>query len=146
MAGVYDMIHEFENKEFDNYNEYFSATWEESWGRKKSDVYKEKLNTASKDKLVDIAMERHQKYDWANDLAYERGLEIETLETTIANNETLHQQELDKHTNNCLILSAVLGFLIVCEVISIALRKYKNKIRQETIRELQNDTTIKISK
>lgn len=151
-------INNSESGESNKYDFYFSKTFKEMRDVKdniidEADIYKEKLQTASKEKLIDIAIERHKNYEYEMTLRFRKVLEnseledrIKILETTIANNETLYQQELAKHTNNCLILSAVLGFLIVCEVVSIALRKYKNKIKKETIEELQNESIIKISK
>ena len=115
----------------DSYNDYFNFTLDEYWKQDSNleQVYREHLETASKDKLIDIALEGHDKYQWANDLAYERGLEIETL------NQTVHNLNLA-----CLIsiisCVSIVGVFYIYQFIKFRLRKYAEKIRKQTINEL----------
>ena len=96
--GVYNQIHDIDNSfkasETNTYNDYFSADWAEyrSTGKTRTDVYREHLQTASKDKLIDLAIEGHKNYEWANDLAWDRGIEIEELNQKVAEYNAINQE------------------------------------------------------
>lgn len=143
--GVYSEIHKFEASENNTYNDYFTAYWEEyrSNGKTKEDVYKEHLQTATKDRLVDIAIEGHSLYTSANDLAYTRGLEIKSLKTEIGelkNTITSYNGEIEFYQIACLSTIAICSFSIlifyIYQFIKYKLRKYADKVRSETIEEI----------
>ena len=111
--------------------------------------YKAHLQTASKDKLIDIAIEGHQNYKWANNLAYDRGLEIkqlqkdiETLNTKYTNEVTLYNSIAYNSKVACFVTicvcALIIGVFYIYQYIRFRLKKYADKIRTETIEELKN--------
>ena len=126
---------------YNSYKEYFNAEFSEYWGKNKTktDVYKEHLSTASKEELIDLAIEGNQNYNWANDLAYQRGLEIEELkiahqqEINNLNSQILYQKQIS------LLLIIIICFILVCNVIKNILTKYKEKIRKEINNKINNN-------
>ena len=147
MLGVYAEIHKFEPNENNAYNDYFELY--DDWGKvmtkekTRSDIYREHLQTASKDKLIDIAIEGHKNYQWANDLAYERGLEIEKLNTEIQTqkdtviyyNNVAYNSKVACFIAICICV-AVIGVFYIYQYIRYRLKKYADKIRKETIEEI----------
>lgn len=141
--GVYAMLHEFKPSESNAYNDYFSSvesTWElRSLGKTVNDVYKEHLETASKEKLISIALEGHEKYSLANALAYERGLEIEKLNTTIAElNNTISTYETNLK-NTYIGVGIFVSLIIIIAASKIGLNKLKKKIRKEITDEINGN-------
>lgn len=139
----------FKPSESNTYNDYFELynDWSEvRTGEKTSkEVYKEHLQTAPKDKLIDIAIEGHSKYQWANDLAYDRQLEIEELQSEIkkCNDEvSLYNNIAYNSKIACLITiivcALIIGIFYIYQFIKFRLKKYADKIRKETIDELKN--------
>lgn len=131
---------EFKANESNTYTDYFSAYFSEyrSNGKTKEDVYREHLQTASKNKLVDIAMEGHEKYQWANSLAYERGIEIEKL-----NEKVTYYNNMAYNSNLACLISiiscvTIVGVFYIYQFIKFRLRKYAEKIRIQTIEELKS--------
>ena len=141
------MEYKFEANENNAYNDYFSAYWTDyrSNGKNKTDVYREHLQTASKDKLIDIAIEGNSLYTSANDLAYNRGLEIDNLNQEIkhlSNNLAIKNKKVDNYRAISFIAIGVCIFSIsifyIYQYIKHRLKKYADKIRTETIEELEN--------
>ena len=97
-----------------DYNSYFTLSTRELVAtrndtEKRQDIYKENLSPLSKDELINIAIEGHKNYQWANDLAYERGLEIEQLKTEIQS-----QKDTINYYNNIAYNSKVVCFITIC--------------------------------
>lgn len=140
--GVYEMLHTFKPIEANTYNDYFSSnTFSEllSLNKTQEEVHREHLETASKEKLVNIALEGHRKYSWANNLAYERGVEIENLNTTIAElNKTISSYETTLR-NTYIAVGIFIGLLIIITSIKIYLSKLKKKIRKELADEMSGN-------
>ena len=140
----------FNPNENNTYNDYFELydDWSEvRTGEKTSEeVYKEHLQTAPKDKLIDIAIEGHSKYQWANDLAYDRQLEIEELQSELkkCNDEVALYNNIAYNSKiACLITiivcALIIGSFYIYQFIKFRLKKYADKIRKETIDELKNN-------
>lgn len=152
--GDYAEIHAFKASESNLYDDYFDLSTED-WSilrsaEKKQEVYKERLDTASKNKLIDIAIEGHQNYKWANNLAYDRGLEIEQLKKDIETLKTKHATEITLYNNiaynskvACFVTigvcALVIGFFYIYQYIKFRLKKYADKIRTETIEEIKHN-------
>ena len=139
----------FKPSESNTYNDYFELydDWSEvRTGEKTSEeAYKEHLQTAPKDKLIDIAIEGHSKYQWANDLAYDRQLEIEELQSELkkCNDEVALYNNITYNSKiACLITiivcALIIGIFYIYQFIKFRLKKYADKIRKETIDELKN--------
>ena len=146
----YSKNNEFKANESNAYNDYFELY--DDWGKvitkekTRADIYREHLQTASKDKLIDIAIEGNALYTSANNLAYNRGLEIEKLKT-----EMQSQTNLVNHYNNIAYNSKVMCFVTICacalvigvfyiyQYIKYRLKKYADKIRSETIEEINKN-------
>ena len=145
------MEYEFKASEDNTYDDYFSAYFTEyrSNSKTKTDVYKEHLHTASKNKLIDIAIEGHKNYQWANDLAYDRGLEInslkteiEALNTRLTNNIAVTNRKVNNYKTACFVTIGIcvlsISVFYIYQFIRYRLKKYADKIRTETIKELKN--------
>lgn len=132
-----------------DYNSYFSISDVKISELKKidrQDIYREKLNSATNNELIEIALERNNLYNQANILAYERAAEIKELQT-----ELQTQKNLTNHYNDvaykskvvCLSTIAICSFCIlffyIYQYIKYRLRKYADKIRSETIEEINQN-------
>lgn len=143
------MEYEFKASEDNTYNDYFSAYFTEYRSSNKTDVYKEHLQTASKNKLIDIAIEGNSLYTSANDLAYNRGLEInnlkteiEALNTRLTNNIAVTNRKVNNYKTACFVTIGICALSIsvfyIYQFIKFRLKKYADKIRSETIEELKS--------
>ena len=146
------MEYEFKASEDNTYNDYFSAYFTEyrNNNKTKTDVYKEHLQTASKTKLIDIALEGHSLYTSANDLAYNRGLEInnlktevETLNTRLTNNIAVTNGKVNNYKTACFAAISIcvlsISVFYIYQYIRFRLKKYADKIRTETIEEIKHN-------
>lgn len=131
-----------------DYNSYFTLSTRELVAtrndtEKRQDIYKENLSPLSKDELINIAIEGHKNYQWANDLAYERGLEIENLNKEIQYlnyNLDIKNRKVDDYKAISFIVIGICIFSVslfyIYQYIKHSLKKYADKIRSETIEEI----------
>ncbi len=135
-----------------DYNSYFTLSTRESMEafrntEKRQEIYKEHLNAVTKSELIDVALEGHALYTSANDLAYNRGLEIEELTTEIESLNTRLTNNIavtNKKVNNYRAVSFVavgicifsISIFYIYQFIKYRLKKYADKIRSETIEEI----------
>ena len=137
-----------ENNTYDDYFDLYDNWSEVRTGKKTADeVYKEHLQTASKDKLIDIAIEGHNKYQEEFSLNINKNIEIEELQSELkkCNDEvTLYNNIAYNSKITCLITIiacvVIIGVFYMYQFIKFRLKKYANKIRKETIDELKNNT------
>lgn len=131
-----------------DYNSHFTLSTKELVAtrndtEKRQDIYKENLSPLSKDELINIAIEGHKNYQWANGLAYERGLEIENLNKEIQylnDNLAIKNRKIDNYKAISIIVIGICVFSVsifyIYQYIKHRLKKYADKIRNETIEEL----------
>ena len=131
-----------------DYNSYFTLSTRELVAtrndtEKRQDIYKENLSPLSKDELINIAIEGHKNYQWANGLAYERGLEIENLNKEIQylnNNLAIKNRKIDNYKAISIIVIGICIFSVsifyIYQLFKHKLKMYADKIRKETIEEI----------
>ena len=132
----------FKSSESNTYDDYFKLYDKQTeviaGGGDRNEVYKEHLSTASKDKLIDIAIEGNKRYWEERLLSVQQSNEIEKL-----------QNEVILYNNiawNCKITCAIsviscvtiVGVFYIYQFIKFRLRKYAEKIRKQTIEELKS--------
>ena len=142
---------EFNPSEAEKYDDYFSLYFKEKIENNSNNntYYKQHLQTATKDKIIDLAIEGHSLYKKANDLVLEKNLEIENLNNKISTEVSSAQYNTAMYrqrANNYKLLSIVT--IVICilaisafyiyQAIKYKLEKYANKIRQETIDDMQS--------
>lgn len=137
--GVYTQLHGFKASESNTYEDYFMANFDEYWEKDKTkvDIYEEHLQTTSKETLIDLAIEGNEKYVWANDLAYQRGLEIENLKSSRNQEFQTFNSQLLEQKQISLGLAITLGVVILGIVIKVTLNKIKANVRKELIEEIK---------
>ena len=135
-----------------DYNSYFTLSTRESLEafrntEKRQDIYREHLNSVTKSELIDVALEGHALYTSANDLAYNRGLEInnlktevESLNTRLTNNIAVTNKKVNNYKTACFVTIGICALSIsvfyIYQYIKYRLKKYADKIRSETIEEI----------
>lgn len=139
--GIFSEIHTFKANENNSYEDYFSLydNWDEviKGEKTRAEVYKEHLQTAPKDKLIDMAIEAHTNYQWANDLAWDRGIEIEELNQKVAEYNNMAYNSKLACSIAIISCSVIIGVFYIYQFIKFRLRKYADKIRSETIEALK---------
>lgn len=132
----------------EDYNSHFTLSTRELLqtrkdAEKRQDIYKERLNALTKSELIDVALEGHSLYTSANDLAYNRGLEIEELTTEVerlTNNIAVTNRKVNNYKAICFVAIGVFALSIsvfyIYQFIKFRLKKYADKIRKETIEEI----------
>lgn len=135
-----------------DYNSYFTLSTRESMEtfrntEKRQEIYREHLNAATKSELIDVALEGHSLYTSANDSAYNRGLEInnlktevESLNTRLTNNIAVTNRKVNNYKTACFVTIGICALSIsvfyIYQFIKYRLKKYADKIRSETIEEI----------
>ena len=130
----------FKASESNTYDDYFSLSFDEAFSKDKTrtDFYREHLQTASKDKLIDIAIEGHKNYQWANNLAWNRETEIKELTEKVSYYNNMAWNYKITCAISVISCATIVGIFYIYQFIKFRLRKYAEKIRNQTIEELKS--------